>query len=92
LEFAFRQALERLAARFSTDPTLGPLELLDASVNLLSKLPFQVNLWEVQNLYYGILKTVYPAKVKQTELGDPLARRWVECFMNLSLKLRIRVL
>ena len=91
LEFAFRHALERLATRFSIDPTLPVLELLDAAVNLLSGLPFSVNLWGIQNLYYGTLNEVYPMKLKQQDLGDPMARRWVQCFEDLGDKLRMAV-
>ena len=91
LEFAFRQALKRLAARFVADPALPILELLDATVNLLSELPFSVNLWEIQNLYYGMWNSVYLLKIKQKTLGDPLARRWVQCFEDLGDKLRIKV-
>ncbi|MEA2658532.1 MAG: hypothetical protein QOF64_1128 [Candidatus Binatota bacterium] len=91
LEFAFRQALKRLAARFVADPALPILELLDATVNLLSELPFSVNLWEIQNLYCGMWNSVYLLKIKQRTLGDPLARRWVQCFEDLGGKLRIKV-
>ena len=37
----------------------------------------EVNLWKTQNLYYGLLRTLYPSQVERT---DEDARSWVKLF------------
>ncbi len=57
-------------------------------MNLVRMLPFEVNLWKAQNVYYALLRTLYPSQV---ERPDEDARRWVEVFRGLGDKLRIAV-
>ena len=55
--------------------------------DLLKELPFAVNLWKVENLYYQMSRTVYPELVRT---GSAPAG-WFEDFLALGCKLRIRV-
>ena len=91
LEFVFRKSLERLAERFSADPTASNLEPLDTAASLLKSLPFTVNLWQVQNTYYGLLKSIYPNTSKPKAPSDPIARDWLSCFEDLGAKLGIKL-
>jgi alpha-amylase/alpha-mannosidase (GH57 family) len=92
LEYALRGSLERIAQRFVASPTeLGLLEKLHEGVGMLSSLPFQVNLWRVQNACYDLLETVYPEFRARTDQGDENARQWLDHFTDLSQKLSLRV-
>jgi alpha-amylase/alpha-mannosidase (GH57 family) len=92
LEFAFRHNLERRAAEFAAQPADWErlLELHD-SVSLLADLPFTVNLWLIQNIYYSLLQTVYPERKRAAAYGDEKAQAWIETFVALGKKLAIRV-
>ena len=92
LEFFLRKALERLAERFRQDPSdLGPCQQLATVLMLVKDLPFEVNLWKIQNTYYGMLNSVYPQWRQRLEQGDEAARAWVELFVSLWEKLSFRV-
>jgi len=91
LEFALRGTLERIAQRLLSAPTDLPLlQRLEAALGLVRGLPFDVNLWEIQNVCYHIVKTVYPELRIRAEQGDADARAWVAHFRSLCQKLSIR--
>jgi hypothetical protein len=57
LAFAARRSLERLAARFFDSPRdLEALTLLRRKVRLVNSMPFEVEPWKVQNLYFHAMK------------------------------------
>jgi alpha-amylase/alpha-mannosidase (GH57 family) len=92
LEYALRGSLERIAQRFIASPTeLGLLEKLHEGVGMLPTLPFQVNLWRVQNTCYDLLETVYPEFKARADQGDEKARQLLDHFTALSQKLSLRV-
>lgn len=89
LEFAARGAIERLAVLwFALAEDTSLLRSLDDAVGLAVSLPFQVNLWSAQNLYFRVLQSAYP---QRSTMADESAREWVEIFRKLGEKLRIRV-
>jgi alpha-amylase/alpha-mannosidase (GH57 family) len=91
LEFVYRQNLERLVERMSAEPTETSLRLLDRAVDLLSYLPFSVNIWTVQNGYFRILNDGY-AKLREREArGDKAAQAWLDAFRSLGRKLAVKV-
>lgn len=91
LGYALRQNLERMAERFLTDPTDLPLlQRLEAAAGLVQGLPFEVDLWKVQNLCYEVLQKAYPGFRDRAEQGDEGAKTWVGHFRALSEKLSIR--
>jgi len=92
LEFTLRRILERMAERLSASPTeLGLLQGLESAVSLLSSLPFQVNLWKVQNICYDLLDAIYPDFRDKANQGDKRAREWIESFRVLLDKVSIRI-
>jgi alpha-amylase/alpha-mannosidase (GH57 family) len=92
LEFTLRKTLERLAERFKECPSevlyLGHLE---ETVRLVNGLPFEVNLWKVQNLYYEMMQAVYPGWRWRAEQGQEDAQVWVNHFLGLGEKLSVHV-
>jgi alpha-amylase/alpha-mannosidase (GH57 family) len=92
LEFAFRHSLEHAASRFAAEPTLSTLGDFHNAADLLQYLPFPVDLWTVQNVFYEQLQKTYPAQVRATADGDEAARGWVKSFTELGSRLGIKVL
>jgi alpha-amylase/alpha-mannosidase (GH57 family) len=92
MEFAWRKTLERLADRFRENPAeLASLKQLEAAASLAEDLPFAVNLWKPQNIYYEILQTRYPEQRKKARKGFQEAQTWVEHFLALGDMLSVRV-
>jgi alpha-amylase/alpha-mannosidase (GH57 family) len=90
LEFASRQSIERLAESLSADPSLAALEKFAAAARVLQHLPFGVDLWKVQNLFYRLLPH-YEAQEKAANEGDDAARRWIAHFRDIGHLLRIKL-
>jgi hypothetical protein len=92
LEFSIRKRLERMAEAFSADPTdMSRLQELASAVALLKALPFQVNLWTVQNLCYEIFQSSYDERRNRAESGDETAQAWVNYFRPLAQSLSFRI-
>jgi alpha-amylase/alpha-mannosidase (GH57 family) len=91
LGYVLEQALEKMAAGLLDDPAnLTLLKHLDAVTGLARSLPFEVNLWKVQNIYYRLAQNVYPEVQKKAGQGDVQARTWLEHFTTLGEKLRVQ--
>ena len=90
LEFAGRQSIERLAESLSAEPSLAALEKFHAAAGMLPHLPFDVNLWKVQNLFYRLLRQ-YGAQEKAANGGDDAARRWIAYFRDIGHLLRVKL-
>ncbi len=92
LEFSFRRRIEAIADRFRENPSsLATLQELDLAVGIARSTPFDVVLWQVQNIYYGLLRTFYEQvqnKTSQIE-GDP--EQWLQSFRSLGEKLLFAV-
>jgi len=89
LEMAVRKRMERLAEDLVEQPTELPLmEELDVAADLLKRLPFEVNLRRVQNLFYTLMQEAYPELQARK---DENARAWVALFKDLAEKLWLRI-
>lgn len=92
LEFALRRTIERLAWRFREAPEdFARLVRLETAVGLARSLPFNVNLWSAQNVFWETLQTVYPAMQQRAAAGDTDAAKWTEQFRKLGENLLVRV-
>ena len=92
LEYSFRKALERLAKRLAADPSdFGMLQRLEDATTLASRLPFQVDLWRVQNICYEMLRTVYEEYQMRAQQGHEEARTWLRHFNTIAQNLIVRV-
>jgi hypothetical protein len=79
------QALVRLVTRLAAAPSdLALLQTLTDTMRLVSTLPFSVELWKVQNVFYTLCHTAYPAFQQRAAQGDPQARLWVHHFRALG--------
>jgi len=87
--FAGSNSLSRLMRQLSKAP--ANLELLhraDVLVALLQMLPFPVNYWESQNIYYQMLQNELPSRLSNE---DEISVAWVKRFVALGEKLRVSV-
>jgi hypothetical protein len=87
--FAAGNSLARLMRQLSKSP--ANLELLhraDVLVPLLQMLPFPVNYWESQNIYYQMLQNELPSRLSNE---DEISIAWVKRFVALGEKLRVSV-
>lgn len=84
LERTIGQLTEQLAER----PTRTPLiESLEAAVSLARTLPFEVDYWKTQNVYYDLLRTTFPDLRERARKGNKSARAWLVHFQNLGMRL-----
>jgi hypothetical protein len=92
LEFAVRRSIERMAQRLFDRPNELPLlRRLETAVRLAQVLPFEVNLWKVQNVCYDLFTRAYPDFRKRAAEGNEQAQEWVQHFTALGERLRVRV-
>lgn len=92
LEYTLRKRIERMAGEASADARdLSLIERLESAVGLARSMPFEVDLWEVQNICYEMLQSVYAERKSEAEQGDENHRRWIEVFTALAGKLSVRV-
>ncbi|MCG3203626.1 MAG: hypothetical protein KCHDKBKB_00297 [Elusimicrobia bacterium] len=60
-------------------------------MGLITDLPFEVSLWNVQNNYYEFFQRIYPNVKARAEVGDETAIEWKESFLSLGEKLRVKI-
>ena len=91
LEFALRRKLEQLANALGEQPEdLTRVQSVESVLDLASILPFELNLWKPQNIYYELLQNPYP-KFRALASSNEEAKEWVLHFTALGDKLRVRV-
>jgi len=91
LEFAYRTHLERLAESLGPAPAAATLQQLKQTLSLIPLLPFWVNLWKIQNIYYWLSKSFYPVLRTQSrqERNDQAAA--MACFEELGVILGVKL-
>jgi hypothetical protein len=90
--YDFKANLERMMVGLVAAPgDPDSLKRLAGAVSLARSLPFPVDLWKVQNLYWDILQTSFGEFKKRAGQNDKKATDWVEAFISLGKYLSIRV-
>jgi alpha-amylase/alpha-mannosidase (GH57 family) len=56
LSFVLKKTINRIADELEQDPTLKNLARFDDALSLLKMLPFEVDLWRTQNLFFELLQ------------------------------------
>jgi alpha-amylase/alpha-mannosidase (GH57 family) len=86
LKMALRQRLERTMNRWSTNlldlQTLSELELL---IPMLQAAPVEADLWDAQNTYYELMKTITASKIESP------SETWLHLFRSVGMCLGIAV-
>ena len=91
LEFAYRNNLERLAEKLSQAPAPATLQQLNRALSVISLLPFWVNLWKIQNIYYRLSKNFYPKLKAQNHKDSSAGATALTCFEELATKLGVQI-
>jgi len=92
LEISVRRSIEQLAQQLGSNPKdLDLLHSLNSELQILDALPFEVNLRKIQDIFYGIYRSLYPDMRTGSDGGDPEAREWLDNFLVLGRKLSITV-
>lgn len=92
LEFNLRKNLERMAEKVGREPQAQEhLQRLGSALELLSIVPFAVNLWQVQNVCYATRMFTFVEMEQKAKEGDGPAQQWLQLFRNLCEKLAIRL-
>ncbi|RPJ83510.1 MAG: DUF3536 domain-containing protein, partial [Acidobacteria bacterium] len=92
LGFQLRRVIKQRSERFRSRPAdPGILTRLEDLVKLVHMLPFQVVLWDLENVLYEVIQTRYPVMKKRAERGDEVAQSWLTALENLAEKVRVRI-
>jgi alpha-amylase/alpha-mannosidase (GH57 family) len=92
LGYAIARALERLALDALEHPgDVERLERWSEMAGLTAPLPFDVNLWQSQNVFYDMLHDVYPTMSERAAADDPVAEQWCRIFTTLGDQLAVAV-
>jgi alpha-amylase/alpha-mannosidase (GH57 family) len=89
LSYAASKSLTRLMQRLEREPqSLELLEHANVLVTLLEMLPFKVDYWQAQNIFYALMKKHFPFLSKRM---DEASRMWTRRFLDLGERLKVRV-
>jgi alpha-amylase/alpha-mannosidase (GH57 family) len=82
LSFVLKNRLETMADQLlSNTENIEFLERFEAAVRLSRSLPFEVDLWKVQNVYYKLLSRVCPQVQAR---ADTYSQEWLRRFLALG--------
>ncbi|MBI5665144.1 MAG: DUF3536 domain-containing protein [Nitrospirae bacterium] len=66
-------------------------ELVKDTLEALTPLCLQLNLWKAQNIYFSIRKNHFAGMKKKAETGDSFAAGWVVAFSKLGHHLHVKI-
>lgn len=91
LSFTAHEAVMRTLGEFNKQPrSTQALGRWMDSVQIATKLPFDVSLWESQNAFMEAARTIWPElKPQDSQAAEPDVRLWLERFEQLGRALRI---
>jgi len=81
LEFILRRKFHALFNRLEKGPSLEFIRHIQGLLEFTAMLPFKVNLWEAQNIYWAMAEKIFPEFLKRE--GEE-AREWVKAFKELG--------
>jgi len=84
--------LARRSSRLLENPShLDTLRSLKAGVDLAVAMPFEVDMWRIQNDYFELIESVVPEYAKRANAQETGGQHWMEAFIALGELLHIRV-
>jgi alpha-amylase/alpha-mannosidase (GH57 family) len=91
LGFTLKNTISRLAGNLSAEPgDLSRLRSLQQAAELARSLPFWVDLWKAQNVYYEILQNSFTQLQNQTREDGKPDPEWRKEFLALGDLLMVR--
>ncbi len=92
LGFTLQKTLERLMGYLSENPSdIHLLRDVVSASQLLTSLPFEVNLWKIQNDFYLMMRDYYPEMRDKAKGKDNTAQAWMDSFVLLGKILAVRM-
>ncbi len=84
--------IERLAQQaLEQCEDLSCMERLNKAAKLVRTLPFEINLWQIQNICYKILHTKWAEFKEKAAQGDRKAQEWIRDCMEVSENFKLQV-
>lgn len=91
-EFAIRRRIETLMDELRKNPSVfSLLQRIERKLHLFPALPFEINLWHVQNVYYDLAKTTYKELLLKAKAGDTDAVHWTAAFKQIGHRLSFNI-
>lgn len=91
-EFLVRCKIEKVINELYSSPSdFNILRKIEKQLHLFPLLPFKINLWQVQNVYYDIAKTTYTEFLLKAKSGDPDNVAWIELFKQVGQQLSFNI-
>jgi alpha-amylase/alpha-mannosidase (GH57 family) len=85
LSYACKGHFDRLSERLAKTPDdLELLRQLSGAAKLVRELPFECNLWKLQNVYFEAFRDVRPEWSERCRRGDEAAKLWCSLFGELG--------
>lgn len=90
--FALKRAMERVARQLAQNPEDDTLlATLEALASTARGRAFDVDVWQVQNIFFDLMKQSYPRFRVLAAVGDARAATWVGSFTRLGEQLAVSV-
>ena len=90
LEYALRGKLEKMAEEWESQPcNAEKLTSLESAVKLARSVPFEVRLWDIQNLYHSVL--LHSANGNKPHAPGCDGPEWTQTFRSLGDQLGMRM-
>ncbi len=92
LAYIVKTTLERMMQKLLSNPDdVKLLRYLAALAALVRGTPLDLNLWKVQNAYWGMLQSEFPRFKPKAGQADPGAIEWTKAFLALGEQLNFAV-
>lgn len=92
LKFQIEKTLTELTESLAQNPMDAKLfDRLDSVLSLTGAFPFDTNLRNIQNIYYDLLREVYPRVIGEKTMSSKDLENWVCRFQNLGHQLKIHI-
>ena len=92
LSFVVKNRLEQMMNELASHPTeVARMTALDQLAQLVMPLPLGLNLWKVQNTFWGLQQTVAGEMRTRAAAGDESAQEWLRQFLTLGSTLGFAV-
>ena len=92
LAYLVKTTLERVMQKLTANPgDVERLRYIAALAALVCGTPLDLNLWKVQNAYWGMLQSDFPKLKAKAGQVDPGAIAWTKAFLTLGEQLNFAV-
>jgi hypothetical protein len=91
LGFIVSKKIGALMEALRNDPeNVELMKQLETLFKTLQPLALQLRVWELQNIYFGLSRTLYPSMKERAHNNDKAAKKWIERFDALENYLSVK--